>query len=451
MLRLWRTKDGGMRGLVTSRIHRLPFHYGWVIVGVAIVGNMVAAGASFWSVAVYIPAIADDFEVDRGPVVGAFMVGNLLFSLLGPFAGRYIDRRGARNVLIAGTFIGPLALVGASQATNLWQLYLGWAAAGAARTLIMPIPFNWVITRWFEGRRRQAALGVITTGFGLGGAAFLPLMDWIEGRADWHAAVLTSAGIMFVVFGLASLLVVANHPRDIDLEPVRAGDEPASSEDRPEWGFDVASALRTRVFWTLSLALMLFFLGQGAVTTLGVDFFVSREVGAGAVIIAASALLRTIFRLPLGLGLSRVERVYRLAILVALSQAAALFLLVAWTNTAGITGFILLWGVGGAFAPMLEPLLVTRTLGVRHFGAVSGTVALIAFGGQFVGPLAGAALFDASGSYGLPFALYGAGFLGTALLMLATAAAIRGDGYRRRARAAGLVLDDPPAAEAAGD
>lgn len=437
-----------MRGLVTSRSQRLPFHYGWVIVAVAIVGNMVAAGASFWSIAVYIPAIADEFEVDRGPIVGAFMVGNALFSLLGPFAGRYIDRRGARNVLIAGTVIAPLALVGASQASNLWQLYLGWGAAGAARTLIMPIPFNWVITRWFEGRRRQAALGVITTGFGLGGAAFLPLMDWIEGRADWHAAVLISAGIMFVVYGLASLLIVADHPREVGLEPVRASDEAPVSADAPEWGFDVASALRTRVFWTLSLGLMLFFLGQGAVTTLGVDFFESREVSAGAVIIAASALLRTAFRLPLGLGLSRVERVYRLAFLVALSQAAALFLLIAWTNTPGIIAFIVLWGVGGAFAPMLEPLLVTRTLGVRHFGAVSGTVALVAFGGQFIGPLAGAALFDATGSYGLPFGLYAAGFLGTALLMLLTALFIRGEGYRRRARAAGLILDEPTEAEA---
>ncbi len=432
-----------MRSPLASRLDRLPFHYGWVIVAVAILGNMVAAGASFWAVAVYIPAISEEFDVNRGPVVGAFMVGNALFSLLGPLTGRYIDRRGARRVLIAGAIIAPLAYAGASQATNLWQLYLGWGAAGAARTLIMPIPFNWVITRWFEGRRRQAALGVITTGFGLGGAAFLPAMDWIEGRWDWHVAVLVSAGAMLVAYGFAAILVVADHPREVGLRPVRASDEAPASDDAPEWGFDVASALRSGVFWAMSGGLMLFFLGQGAVTTLGVDFFESREVQTGAVIIALAALVRTVLRVPLGLGLSRVERVYRLAVLVSLSQAAALFLLVASTDTPGIAGFILLWGVGGAFAPMLEPLLVTRTLGVRHFGAVSGTVALIAFGGQFVGPLAGAVLFDATGSYGLPFALYATGFLGTAVLMLVAAALVRGDQHRRSARAAGLVLDDP--------
>jgi len=315
----------------------------------------------------------------------------------------------------------------------------------------MPIPFNWVITRWFEGRRRQAALGVITTGFGLGGAAFLPLMAWIESRADWHAAVLVSAVLMAVIYGLAALLIIADYPREVGLSPVRASDEQPVSDDAPEWGFDVRGALRTGVFWTMSAGLMLFFLGQGAVTTLGVDFFQSREVGAGALIIALAALVRTVLRVPLGLGLSRVERIFRLAVLVSLSQALALALLVVSTDTQGIVGFVVLWGVGGAFAPMLEPLLITRTLGVRHFGAVSGTVALIAFGGQFFGPLAGATLFDATGSYGLPFALYAAGFLGTALLMLWTAATVRGEGYRRRARAAGRIFDDPPEAEAAGD
>ena len=137
--------------------------------------------------------------------------------------------------------------------------------------------------------------------------------------------------------------------------------------------------------------------------------------------------------------------------LVSLSQALALALLVVSTDTQGIVGFVVLWGVGGAFAPMLEPLLITRTLGVRHFGAVSSTVALIAFGGQFVGPLAGATLFDATGSYGLPFALYAAGFLGTALLHAVDGRRRPRRQLRRRARAAGRILDDPPEAEAAGE
>ena len=152
---------------------------------------------------------------------------------------------------------------------------------------------------------------------------FLPLMAWIESRADWHAAVLVSAVLMFLIYGLAALLIVADHPREVGLSPVRASDEEPVSDDAPEWGFDVRGALRTGVFWTMSTGLMLFFLGQGAVTTLGVDFFDSREVGAGALIIALAALVRTILRLPLGLGLSRVDRIFRLAVLVSLSQALA--------------------------------------------------------------------------------------------------------------------------------
>ncbi len=74
------------------------------------------------------------------------------------------------------------------------------------------------------------------------------------------------------------------------------------------------------------------------------------------------------------------------------------------------------WGFGGAFARMLEPLLVTRAFGVRHFGAISGLVAMISFGGQVIGPLGGAFLFDVTGSYEWPFSLYAMGFAVSALL-----------------------------------
>ncbi len=50
-----------------------PFHYSWLILLASILGNTVAGGSTFWVVAVYIPAIADDFDVPRFPVVTAFI------------------------------------------------------------------------------------------------------------------------------------------------------------------------------------------------------------------------------------------------------------------------------------------------------------------------------------------------------------------------------------------
>jgi MFS family permease len=174
---------------------------------------------------------------------------------------------------------------------------------------------------------------------------------------------------------------------------------------------------------------MFFFMGQGAMTTLAIDFFESRAVQGGAGLLAASALLRTVMRLPFGLAINRVDRVFRLAMVVVASQAIALGVLTASTSAGAIWTWVLLWGVGGALAPMIEPLLINRAFGVRHFGAISGVVTMISFGGQILGPIGGAALFDATGSYTIPFALYVAGFVLAAVLFFVASIIVRSPSF----------------------
>ena len=54
---------------------------------------------------------------------------------------------------------------------------------------------------------------------------------------------------------------------------------------------------------------------------------------------------------------------------------------------------MLLWGLGRAFVPMMESVLISRAFGVRHFGTISGVITMIAFPGTALGPiLAGRAL-----------------------------------------------------------
>ncbi len=416
---------GGLRAALANRS---PLHYGWAIVAFAIAGNALGAGSMFWAVAVYVPRIADDFGTGRTAIVAAFMLSQSVFAFAGPLTGRYLDQHGARGVLIAGALLCPLALALTSFAQEPWQLFAALALVGLAQTMVFPMPYNWVITRWFEGRRRQGALGVVTIGFGLGGALILPVIAYLADQWGWPAAMLSSAIALAVVQGFAAVFIVANRPSEVGQRPNVAPDEARGDGENEveEWGFTARQAMATPAFWLLSVGLLLFMTGQGAVNTLGVDFFESRGVGIAAQIIALSALLRTLVRLPLGLSMSRVTRVYATGALVSISQALALVVVVTNTAGPGLTMFVLLWGVGGAFAPMLEPLLINHTFGVRHFGAVSGMVAMIAFGGQLFGSIGGAWIFDLTGSYATPFWLYALGFAAAAGLFMRLSAVVNG-------------------------
>ncbi len=424
---------------------RLPVHYGWVIVIAGVLTNSTTAGGTFWVVAVYITAIAEDFGASRTAVVGAFMVGQVLFAIIGPWIGGAIDRGGARRMLLLGSVLMPVAIVATSFATELWQLYVGWAVVSLARPLLMPIPYNWLVTRWFDGRGRQMSLGLVTTGFGMGGAVILPILAWFESGGGWQAAMIASAALIFVLHGFAAIFIVADRPRDMGLRA--SGSNELVDADEEEGGFSSYEALRSPVFWLVSIGMLLFFLGQGSVNNLIVDFFESNGIAIGATLLAVTAWLRMLSRPPLSIVLLRVDRVFLLAVSVAVSQALATGVLVGTTSDIGIGAWILLWGFGGAFAPMLEPLLITRAFGVRHFGAISGLVAMISFGGQVIGPLGGAFLFDVTGSYEWPFSLYATGFAIAALLWSVSALLIRGPAHRERARRNGM-LDEAELTEA---
>lgn len=421
--------------------HRLPVHYGWLLVVAAVLNNTVSNMATFWAVGLWIPAIAEDFGVNRTPVVTAFMAGQAVSAVVGPFVGRYIDRRGSRGPLLVGSLLLPGALMVTSFAGGLPMLFLGWSLVGLVRGFSQPIPFNWLMTRWFDGRQRQSALGVVTIGFSLGGATLLPLLASVQDGTSWAFTMQVTAVTIFVVQGVTALVFVRDRPADLGLEPSVGksdrGRRLLAAED--DWGFTAAAALRSTPFWLLGVGLMLFFMGQGSVTNLGIDFFHSRGVQAGAAIFAVSSLIRTVARLPLGMTLSRYKSPYPVGVAVAISQGVALAALLINTDTAGIAIFVALWGVGGAFGPMLEPLFITHVFGVRHFGAVSGSVAMVAFVGQMAGSIGGAFLFDLTGSYSIPYWLYTLGFGLSAVLLFSVRWAERFPSHRAQAEAMGRV------------
>jgi len=68
--------------------------------------------------------------------------------------------------------------------------------------------------------------------------------------------------------------------------------------------------------------------------------------------------------------------------------------------------FVVFWGGGGIFVPMLESLILTKTFGVKHYGAISGMVLAFAFGGQIVAPILGGFIFDTTDSYDVAFVAY---------------------------------------------
>src|SRR5215217_802264 len=101
---------------------RLPFYYGWLIVGVAFITMAVGVSART-AFSLLLPPLTDEFGWDRGLVAGAFSFGFLASALLSPVAGRVMDRHGPRVVICGGVCLMATGLLTAPLITVPWQLY----------------------------------------------------------------------------------------------------------------------------------------------------------------------------------------------------------------------------------------------------------------------------------------------------------------------------------------
>lgn len=100
-----------------------------------------------------------------------FTTFSVAFQLLG---GYIADRRGPRMVSLLASVLSAMGFIGTSGSRNLLEFYAAWSAGSAGEGMLYGIASN-IAIKWFRGRR-GTAIGLISFGFGAGGALANPLI-----------------------------------------------------------------------------------------------------------------------------------------------------------------------------------------------------------------------------------------------------------------------------------
>jgi len=396
---------------------RLPFYYGWLVIGIAFVTMAIAVTART-AFSLLLPPLLDEFGWDRGLVAGAFSFGFLASAVVSPIFGRLMDRNGPRIVLGTGVCLMSLGLFLAPSITRPWQLYatLGvLVAVGAglttytAHSLFLP---NWFV------RRRGLAISIAFSGAGVGAVILLPWLETIIVRNGWRASC--SVMGLLVLFGIGPLtLLVRRGPQDIGLLPDGASRASAAEAARrpsnvvdPAWvavEWTLARAMRTSRFWWLSLgyfcAMFIWYVVQVHQTKYLI------EIGFPPLVAAWSLGIVSVVGIPGQIGLGALsDRVGRewvwtaaccgfaicYAALIALEHAPSYQLLYLMVISQGFLGYALTSVMGPIVAEIFEG---------PNYGAIFGTINVLSVGGGAAGPWAAGAIHDATGSYRLAFLL----------------------------------------------
>src|SRR5499426_3362567 len=166
---------------------RLPFYYGWVIVGVAFI-TMAIGVTGRTAFSLLMPPLIDEFNWDRGLAAGAFSFGFLVSAILSPIVGRVMDTYGPRIVIMTGVLVMTAGLFLAPYIERPWHLYatLGVFVGGGAN-LMTYTAHSQFLPNWFV-RWRGLALSLAFSGVGVGAIVLLPWLQSIIASSGWRAS-----------------------------------------------------------------------------------------------------------------------------------------------------------------------------------------------------------------------------------------------------------------------
>ncbi|GAA1768929.1 MFS transporter [Pseudarthrobacter sulfonivorans] len=142
--------------------------------------------------------ISADTGWDPALVTGAFSAGLVVSGVAGITVGRILDGTGPRNLMIAGSLVGVLALVLVGLAPNLPWFAAAWLLAGTAQAAVLYQPAFTVISRWY-GPARVRPLTILTLVAGFASTIFAPLTASVCNAVGWRGAFLVLAGLFGAV------------------------------------------------------------------------------------------------------------------------------------------------------------------------------------------------------------------------------------------------------------
>lgn len=390
--------------------------YGWPMLAGLSLAQVVSWGVLFYSFAVFVRPIEAETGWTRSQVTGALSVALLVSGVASVVVGHWLDARGARGLMTAGSVAGCVVLLALARTTSLAAFYALWAGLGVAMAMVLYEPAFAVVATWFV-RHRDRALTILTLVGGLASTVVVPIASWLVEVRGWRWACTALAILLGVTTVPIHALMLRRSPAAVGQWP--DGDDAPGTSSAHTDPADLRPVLATGRFWGLTVAFALSSFVSVAACVHLIPYLGERHYSpmAAGMVLGLLGLMQLPGRIayaPLRRGLSW----YQAAGAVFLIQAAAIAALLASPGIPALVVFVSLFGMASGMATLLRASTVGELYGTRLYGRVGGVVALFGTCGRAAGPVTAALLLAASHSYPLTFAALAGTLVVAALLVV---------------------------------
>ena len=154
--------------------------------------QIIGWGSTFTALTIFGTPIGQSLGLQREWVFGGITVMLLVSALLAPRIGTWVDRLGARQVMVAGSLIAAVAMLAQGMAQGLVSYLFGWVLFGIAMPMMLNNAAMPGLVQVVGPNARRAITG-LTLISGLTGTVFLPFSAWLLDHIGWRNAYLLFA------------------------------------------------------------------------------------------------------------------------------------------------------------------------------------------------------------------------------------------------------------------
>jgi MFS family permease len=379
---------------------RLPFYYGWIVLGCLCCAGFARQGPAVATLSIFVEPLTREFGWSRTALSGAVSLGGLLAAVVSPLIGPLLDRRGSRLVLCVAVLMNGAALLLLSLTPNLLVFYLLYCIARMNWAGPFDLGIYGALNNWFLARRTAAA-SIANLAQMLGLVAMPLIAAFAISHDGWRAGWLALGAVTLIVGFVPAWLFLVRRPEDMGLQP-DAGTtvQQTSAASVAEPRFSRREAIRTSAFWLLMLYTMTIYPVQAGVSLHQAPHLVQRglEPTTAALIVSSFSFMSLLATMGCGFLPRRWPIRYPLALAGAVAAAGTALMpgIVSAADgflAAGLFGF----GIGAMLT--LLPVAWADYFGRANYGAIRGLALSTQVLAQASGPLLSGALYDWTGTY----------------------------------------------------
>jgi len=375
-----------------------------VLVACFLITTLTYAGS--YSFGLFFKPLRAEFGWSSAATSGVFSLFMFCYCLFGIFTGWAVDRLGPRITVIGGGICLGAGFLLSGMVHELWQIYLSYGLLAGAGMSSVYGPVLTTASRWFR-RRQGLALGVVSSGIGLGTFVGPPIFGRIIPLYGWRVSYLAAGIGMGSIMVLLGMLLKKDPVQEAELgrerEQSTTGKQTGQQSPVDEWS--ARQVIRTRPFWLYATVYVMVGFGLQMMLAHLIPYMQERYgliPSAAAAVFSAIGVASATGRLIMG-GVSDYLGTRKSLALSVLTEGIAIILILLAARAWMLYPFGILLGFGyGGHAPQF-PALIRELFGMKRMGRNLGLQQIFYGAGALLGPLFAGWMFDRSGSYVAPF------------------------------------------------